>query len=155
MALAPTFASAHRSLSTAQHEAAHVVVGVALGLRLRSAVVGYHEDPELGPVAGVASFDRRSGTTEAYALMLAAGVYFEERTTGSWTDARGDVRILRTMGHRPDARISVMAVAAGAILESRRAAWDAVTRALLERDITGADVAAIARGEPAHAIAAE
>lgn len=136
-----------RDLATAQHEAAHVVVGVALGLRLRRAVVGRRVDPEDGLIDGYAEFSRRHGTTEAYALMLAAGVYFEERTTGSWAGAGADVRILRVMGHRPDSRIRTYMIAAGAILESRRAAWDAVTRALLERDITAADVERLARGE--------
>lgn len=137
-----------RTLEIAQHEAAHVVVGVALGLRLRAAVVGLHRDREVGWVHGFADFDKRAGTTEAYALMLAAGLYYEDaRGPGGWYRARGDVRVLRAMGHRPKARIVTLAIAAGAILESRRAAWSAVTRALLERDLHGGDIERLVRGE--------
>ena len=146
MALAPAFASATRDLSTAQHEAAHVVVGVALGLRLKAASVGVQRDPDHGWIEGSASFDRR-GAGDAWAIMIAAGVYFEDRR-GVPSCAAVDRRTLNTMCLRNAHRARAYVIAAGAILESRRAAWDRVTRALLERDITGADVERLAMGEP-------
>jgi hypothetical protein len=143
-----------RDLATSQHEAAHVVVGVALGLRLRRAVVGYRDDPELGPITGFALFDKR-GAAVPWAIMSAAGVYFEERR-GVPSAARLDLAELRYACRGNTARMRAYIVSAGAILESRRAAWDAVTRALLERDITGADVERLARGESLRAaLAAE
>jgi hypothetical protein len=138
--------TAPRDLATAQHEAAHVVVGVALGLRLSSAVTGLRSDPYWGRIAGATRFDGRYGSSEAWALMLAAGVYYEERR-GHPKDSAGDRRLLRRYGYWPGGH-ATLAAAAGAILESRREAWEAVTRALLERDITGADVERIARCEP-------
>jgi hypothetical protein len=136
---------APRDLATAQHEAAHVVVGVALGLRLRAAAVGLQHWPAHGWLDGYADFDRR-GSSDAWAIMIAAGVYFEDGN-GPTAAARIDRAELRRMcsGSRACARAYV--VAAGAILETRRAAWAAVTAALLERDITGADVERLARGE--------
>lgn len=130
-----------RDLSTAQHEAAHVVVGVALGLRLRAAVVGtLGEDAE-----GYAAFDSR-GPVDAFALMLAAGVYYEQRR-GCPASAGYDRAELRALCDGKASRVRVYVIAAGAILESRRAAWEKVTAALLERDITGADIVRLARGE--------
>jgi hypothetical protein len=136
----------HRDPLTAAHEAAHVVVGVALGLRFRAAAVGYQRDPELGWVDGCVTFDRRYGSADAWAIMFAAGVYYEERR-GHPTVARGDRAYLRYACKGSAASMRTSIVAAGAILESRRAAWDAVTRALLERDLTAADVERLAQGE--------
>lgn len=137
--------TAARDLATAQHEAAHVVVGVALGLKLRAAVVGRHHDPELGEIEGFADFDRR-GPADAWSIMLAAGVYLEEQR-GTPEVARGDLRALRQACYRNARRIRAYVIAAGAILESRRAAWSVVTRALLEDDLRGEDVERLARGE--------
>jgi hypothetical protein len=140
-----------RDLATAQHEAAHVVVGVALGLRLRAASVGRTRDPDHGWIEGWALFDQR-GAHDAWAIMLAAGVYYEDRR-GTPSCAEIDRVALVKMCMRNANRARAYVIAAGAILESRRAAWDAVTRALLERDITGADVERLARGEAIHAAA--
>jgi hypothetical protein len=141
-----------RDLATAQHEAAHVVVGVALGLRLRLAAVGRHRDPEHGWIDGYAAFDKRTGTVEAYATMLAVGVYYE-RARGGGAAATGDLAALRVMGYRAS-RIETLVILAGALLESRRGAWARVTAALLERDLGPGDVERLARGE-SLALAAE
>ncbi len=136
-----------RDLGDAQHEAAHVVVGVAMGLRLwRVTLV-----PE---VRGGSTW---LGTTEWYQpmpreadlLMMAAGVAWERRV-GDLDHAAGDLSILRRMGvrgPRAPGRLRALERAAWAVLMSRAGLHARVTRALLERDLTGRDVAKLARGE--------
>lgn len=132
-----------RDLDTAQHEAAHVVVGVALGLRLREAVVGPSRMRGLA-LDGYTWFPGARGVS--WAITLAAGVAWERAIHGDDAIALGDLRWLRRLGHRGRA-VDALALAAGALLETRGAAHARVTRALLERDLTAADVGAIARGE--------
>jgi hypothetical protein len=128
-----------RSLAVAQHEAAHIVVGVALGLRLREAVLGAIDRPDW---QGYALFT--GANRAAWALTLAAGVAWDDELHEHYSS--GDVRLLRRLSYRGGA-IDALALAAGAILETRGVAHARVTRALLERDLRAADVAAIARGE--------
>jgi hypothetical protein len=132
-----------RSFAVAQHEAAHVVVGVALGLRLKRACIL----PPGGRVVGYAGFDKRCGTAEAFTLMLAAGVAWEEIAAGSWDEARGDLAVLREMGIPTRARVAVLTKAAHALLARLRPVHAQVARALLARDLSGADISTIARGE--------
>lgn len=135
-----------RCLAAAQHEAAHVVVGVALGLRLRVASVAasYQDGRKLD---GYARFDGRCGTTEAFGLMLAAGVAWERNVTGSDTFARGDLGVLREMHIRTPARVAALARASWSLLRELGPVHARLTRALVERDLTGADLTALARGE--------
>jgi hypothetical protein len=129
-----------RAIDDAQHEAAHVVVGVALGLHLRKAAVGGATN-ELG----YAIFEVPKAARMAWAITLAAGVAFERRA-GDLETARADVKELRRAGFDKHS-IATLAVAADAILETRGLAHARVTRALLQRDLTGADIEALARGE--------
>ncbi len=151
-----------RLLSVAKHEAAHVVVGVSVGLKLREAVIG------IGPWSnglirlGYAWFDEPvRGRKEAFALMTAAGIAWD-RVAGPMSPADlaqlaavgcevkeslgGDEPLLReyTSGrHGAEACIR----AAGSMLTDLRGAHVKVTRALLTRDLKGADIETIARGE--------
>lgn len=129
-----------RPYGVVAHEAAHVVVGVALGLRLHSACVrawyanGTKRDawtwfPYTSPVSD--------------ALVTAAGV--------AWSNACGDTlgyldaRALRGVAKKRrdfDAYVT----AAAAILESRATAHARVVRALLEHDLTHADIERLAIG---------
>lgn len=132
-----------RSLTIAQHEAAHVVVGVALGLRLREVAVGP------GTLAmraweGYAWFYVPRGARMAWALTCAAGVAWERATRGPGADA-GDLAELRRMGFRGRG-VDALATAAAAIVESRRVAHTRVTRALMDRDLNTQDIATIACG---------
>lgn len=143
-----------RDLATAQHEAAHVVVGAAVGLRLRRVVIGHvtegrdvstgyvwflptYETPDRPPIP------RRR---EASALMLAAGPAWD-LVMGNprwWSDYdRRELRVLVPSVHGRRAMIT----AATALLAGLRREHHRVTRALLARDITGADLAALCRGE--------
>jgi hypothetical protein len=113
----------------AQHEAAHVVVGVALGLVLRRATIKSD-----GDWLGFVLFD--SGAREAELIMYAAVVAWERRTGGDLVYAQGDLEILRgTFRVRGNARLVALERAAWAILETRSALHARVTRALLERDL--------------------
>lgn len=133
-----------RSLQDAQHEAAHVVVGVALGLRLLRATLG----------ARVVRGEAESGSTEwvypwpkeAGLIMTAAGVAWERRR-GDLEHAGWDLRDLRRAGVRGQARLVALERAAWAVLMSRPGAFARVTRLLAERDITARDVRFMARGE--------
>ena len=112
----------------AQHEAAHVVVGVALGLVLIRATVTASGDD-----LGFAEFE--DGPREANLIMFAAGVAWERRV-GDLVYAQGDLEILRgTFRVRGTARLVALERAAWAILETRSALHARVTRALLERDL--------------------
>lgn len=127
-----------RNPRTAAHEAAHVVVGCALGLRLDYARVL--------SVGGETQF-LPPGSRLAFGLMYAAGCAWEAmRPGGLAAYARVDRRLareqLRGYGVRADVRSAV--TAARAILESRRELHHAVTDLLIVRDITGRDVRRLA-----------
>lgn len=135
-----------RSLAVAQHEAAHVVVGVALGLRLREAVIGdacLRRGAKRILVGGYTWFP--GAKRVKWALTLAAGIAWDQSLGDE--PSRGDVAWLGRLGYRASS-VDALSFAAGAILETRGAAHARVTRALLSRDLKGADIAAIARGEP-------
>lgn len=136
-----------RCLATAQHEAAHVVVGCALGMRLGRAWV---RDSATAPPKGMRRDDEgaviwaTTRTDLAYAVMCAAGIAWEA-LAGDPDVARFDRRLvrehLRRAGGRADVRTAV--ACAAALLEARMALHARVSRLLAERDITGADVAEI------------
>lgn len=151
-----------RLLSVAKHEAAHVVVGVAVGLKLREAVIGV--GPWSGGLVrlGYTWFpEPTDGRKEAFALMTAAGIAWD-RKTGPLSPADlaafasvgveikdamgGDEPLLReyTSGKR-GAEACIRA--AGLMLNDLRVAHNRVARALLTRDLKGADIATIALGE--------
>jgi hypothetical protein len=134
-----------RDLQTAQHEAAHVVVGVALGLRLREAAIGEGSGHGAPGWLGYTLFDVPRSARMAWVLTLAAGVAWD-RAVGDVPAPDGDTRLLRRLGYRGRA-VGALVAASGAMLAGLGAAHARVTRALLERDLTGADIAAIARGE--------
>ena len=136
-----------RPLDIAQHEAAHVVVGVALGLRLRAAVVGARAGRIDGvPVDGWAWFHGGARRREAIAVMTAAGVAWDRAVGAPAWRASLDLRGVRELTSGRHGVATAIACAA-AVLSARAAAHARVTRALLARDLTGDDLAAIARGE--------
>ena len=136
-----------RSLEVAQHEVAHVVVGVALGLRMDRAALA--PAPDLDPHEGGAAWFRvERRHRQAWALTVAAGVAWERAVTGQrWPHGSSeDARILRRLVRGRHAREALIR-AAGAMLATLAPVHARVTRALLERDLTARDVAALARGE--------
>lgn len=133
-----------RPLDVAQHEAAHVVVGVALGLRMRRAVLAREVLPRGWVSHGWVWFDGGPRRLEALNVMTAAGVAWE-RAVGGRGDAHDwrDLRASTSGLHGAEACVRC----ARALLFELAPEHERVTRALLERDLTGADIAAIARGE--------
>lgn len=139
-----------RTLAIAQHEAAHVVVGVALGLRLgRASALPWAVDGDEGD--GYCWFPlppRRR--TWADAVTGAAGVAWERAVAPNVPDDVGVQRfdwaaLLEAVPSRHDAETCVRAAAA--LLAGLGDAHARVTRALLERDLGPDDIAALARGE--------
>ena len=139
-----------RDLETAQHEAAHVVVGARLGLRLEIASLGpWPGCRKTSPDAhalGYASFFEKRGDGTAQAIMLAAGVAWDRalgydpwHSTFDWQECRKIVRGVQS--------VEACVTAAAAMIARLGTFHARVTRALLERDITGADLAALCRGE--------
>lgn len=140
-----------RDLAAIQHEAAHLSVGIALGLRLRKAVI--KRESEGGWTSeGWCWFENR-GSSLSHAIMYAAGVVWE-RAHGreSPLDYRymleelkvympSDKNIKENVETRTCLRL------AGLLLRSHGKAHRKVTEALMERDLTSADIRAIARGE--------
>jgi hypothetical protein len=118
-------------LTDAQHEAAHVVVGAALGLRLSRAWIGREPDGTYGWT----EWEREPFTREADLIMTAAGIAWERRC-GDLEWAGDDLRYLRRKGIRGNARVTVLERAAWAILETRAQLHTKVTRALLDGPLT-------------------
>lgn len=134
-----------REIDVAQHEAAHVVVGVALGLKIREAVLK-NEDMGNGWIKlGHVWFDWR-GQADALVLATAAGIAWD-RAQGHRIWSSGDPRILYELGVKSRRAIDVHVKAASALLTQLGIAHDRVSRALVERDIGGSDIEKLARGE--------
>lgn len=134
-----------RDLETAQHEAAHVVVGVAVGLQLLRAAV--QPPPRKDWTApGYCWFrgDRKRPVAEA--TMLAAGVAWE-RAIGNTDpeDSSLDLAACIELVGPADAETCVRT--ARAILTELAPVHSRVTRALLDRDLTLRDAVRMRRGD--------
>jgi hypothetical protein len=124
--------------AVAKHEAAHIVVGVRSGLKLKHATIN-----PTGTMLGYAWFhgNPQGIHREALALMYAAGV--------AWENGRspGDRALLRGVCSGRLAELAMIR-AADCILVVHGALIERVARALLHTGtLTGADISAIARGE--------
>lgn len=131
-----------RPHSVCEHEAAHVAVGVALGLRLRKAVVGEGEDDGV-KLLGYAWFTNH-GSNMAHAIMFAAGVAWD-RLTGQGHSS-DDAKLCRELvpddaTARTCVRVATIMLA-GLLPEHAR-----VTKALVEKDLNAKDISKLARGE--------
>lgn len=129
-----------RDLETAQHEAAHVVVGAALGLRLARAAIGpWRGDRD---VLGFAEFFEVRGDSTAHAIMIAAGIAWDRglrfKPVHSEIDRKMCMKLVR--GRRS---LEACVTAAAAVLAGRMGVHARVTRALLEHDLIGADLATL------------
>jgi hypothetical protein len=130
---------------TADHEAAHVVVGVAVGLRLKLASICHGT----GDNEGVAWFiGSRVRNSLALGLMYCAGAAWEARKgdRGHESYARGDLELARKwLGlSKSDVRAGVRV--ASELLDARRALHARVARELCDRDLTHKDVRALVLG---------
>lgn len=135
-------------LAAAQHEAAHVVVGLALGMKLREATI----DPSAAMLrehgrSFVAFTWFPDGSRLETAVMYAAGIAWE-REAGSAVGSWGDRARLRELGFRSKKDQKALARSAWALLSMRAGAHARITRALLRGGrITARDVARMMQGE--------
>lgn len=134
-------------IRVAQHEAAHVVVGLALRLQLLRA--------SARPAPGFRGYCEFAYSTrwQALAIMYAAGIAWEALPGGDIAVASVDRQLtqeaLRRSGAtRADVRSSV--TCASAILHTRSDAHAVITRMLIDGDITGKHVSRIISSTPAR-----
>ncbi len=133
-----------RCLQTAQHEAAHLVVGVALGLRFRRARV-LRARPGW-TASGYCEWYGAPARPFADAVMYAAGIAWEQALGDKDPEHySGDLRLCKaTVGA---AEVPACVRTARALLAHLSPLHARVTRALGERDLTARDVARLVRGE--------
>jgi hypothetical protein len=134
----------HDRHETALHEAAHIVVGVHLGLKLRRASA--LPDPANG-WDGYAWFPDAYGV--AGDLMRAAGIYWDTATGHSALPDYQSADLAELRAQQYTGRdIATLTTAAGTILSTLRPAHTAVAAALMTHDKIGPRVISrIARGE--------
>lgn len=126
-------------LTTAEHEAAHVVIGVALGLKLRLASAAGHAQNALeGYVAfrGIEGWGRRR---LAFGVMYCAGVAYEEREGGDADYSAADMRLAREcFSSAADVRTGIRL--ARDMMHTRKRALARVASELLERNLGPRDI---------------
>lgn len=135
-------------VTVAEHEAAHVVVGLALGLKLRKVSLGSYEHG--GEAIHGFTWFRGNDVDHRLALgvMYAAGVAWEASLTGKSagrTYAVIDRELAQSMlQSRHSFRTGVRI--ADEILRARRRAFRRVVRELCDRDLGPRDVEALVLG---------
>jgi hypothetical protein len=135
-----------RRFDVAQHEAAHMVVGIAVGLRITRVELG--DTPLHGDWRqyGAVWFYDRTATATQLSLAIAAGCAWDR---GMGEESEGDYRLLRTM-RQTRREIDALVLAASAIMAGRLAIHQRCARALYERDLTAADIPRLVEGERLH-----
>ena len=125
-------------LATAEHEAAHLVVGLALGLRLRKATIVPSPLGRTGIACGYVWFysDRKY---LAQAIMSAAGIIWDERS-GLNSDISGSVDLKNMKALVSLSDIPTCFSLAKELLEGRRRLHARVASELCDRDLGPADV---------------
>lgn len=129
--------------ATAEHEAAHVVVGLALGLKLRKATI---EPTPIGAdqiALGYAWFEHGKNYL-AHALMLCAGVAWERRPGGLGDSPEDYALAKHALRYKSDVETGVRL--ARELLDSRRRVHAKIASELCDRDLTAADVEALVLG---------
>lgn len=132
-----------RDLATAQHEAAHVVVGLALGMRLLRAAVQIPPAKDW-TAPGYCWFRHEPRRPIAEAITFAAGVAWE-RAVGCPDDADADAEACIQLVGARDAETCIRA--ARGLLTELAAAHTRVTRALVDRDLRLPEIQKLVRGE--------
>jgi hypothetical protein len=133
-----------RDLADAEHEAAHIVVGVTLGLRLRYARLYKAEhDAEHWELGATLFADSRSQLSQA--IMHAAGIAWERRRGGRADYATADrATVLGLLKTPADVRAATQV--AREILRTRRRIHERVARELWQRDLSHRDIRSLVLG---------
>lgn len=127
----------HLNLSDAEHEAAHLVVGLALGLKLKRAFVR-RATYEGILIDGLVYFNGYARRRLAVGVMACAGIVWEARLGRKgldWVDAKL-ARDCLTSAHD----VKVATNLAREILDGRRRLHARVASELCDRDLGPADV---------------
>lgn len=140
-----------RDRATAQHEAAHAVVGVYLGLPLRR-VRAFPPTPKLTGWGYAHFVCTRVGVTtwEGYARRLHLGIMYAAGAAGDALHGRNDPHawrvdfgLIKEVGFSKQERRVLLDIARQYLAGPCRREWAAVTEALLERDLTGPEIKAL------------
>lgn len=134
-----------RNLADAEHEAAHVVVGLALKLKLKEAklqsATTAHEI-----LSGYTLFHRSVRRPIAFGIMYCAGIAWEKRPGGNLNYSDADFRLAREcLGSVADVQTGIRVAAD--ILRTRKGAHRRVAEALCDHDLGARDVARLVRGD--------
>lgn len=126
---------------TAEHEAAHVIVGLALGLKLRKATI----EPSVlnGHVAAGYSWFYVGRKYMAFGIMACAGIAWERRRGRNATAIAGDLEIAQQVWDCRRSEIETGVKLAREIIEGRRRLHARVASELCDRDLSPADVEAL------------
>jgi hypothetical protein len=135
----------------AEHEAAHVVVGLALGLPLKVATLrkDVWRKIEIEGFTWFGGYRRHL----AHGITNCAGVVWESRPGGDPRSARGDLRLARehlvsnVNGRSTRAAVETGCRVAAEILKSRRGILARVARELCDRDLRPTELAEMVVGE--------
>lgn len=126
-----------RSLAVAEHEAAHAVVGVWLGLSLRVVRL----DPDDVDYDGLSYFADRKKSTLEYAIMCAAGPAADAiRGRNEPEFWMHDFELIRRKGFVRSERVILVDMATRYLNGPCRSFWSTVTERLLERDLMGSEL---------------
>ncbi len=126
--------------ATAEHEAAHLTVGLALGLRLRKATI-VPSAHKRGILCGYVWFYSERKYL-AQAIMLCAGVVWDRKAGFTPDDTTaGDLHQAKQLVSRAD--VPTCLKLAEEILDSRRRVHARIASELCDRDLSGADVEAL------------
>lgn len=128
----------------AEHEAAHVVVGLALGLPLKIATVRKDVWRNI-EIEGFTWFGAPRKRL-AHGVTVCAGIVWEGRPGGSPSGAHGDKRLAREYLRTP-ADVATGCAIAAEILRTRQGALQRVARELCDRDLRPAELAEMVVGE--------
>lgn len=128
----------------AEHEAAHVVVGLALGLKLKHATI--RMTTMRGESLDGHVWFEHGRQYLAFGVMVCAGIAWERRYGGKPVNASGDERLAKQI-HIYRANVETSVRIADEMIRSRRAAHTRVARALLDRDLGPSDVERLVVGE--------
>jgi hypothetical protein len=134
-----------RNLADAEHEASHVVVGLALKLKLKEAKLHF-ETTRHEVLSGYTLFHRSVRRPIAFGIMYAAGIAWEKRPGGNLDYSDADFRLAREcLGSVADVQTGIRVAAE--ILRNRKLAHRRVAEALCDRDLCARDVARLVRGD--------
>jgi hypothetical protein len=134
--------------AVAQHEAAHICVGLSVGVRLiRKAEVCSYTAADLegvGPAEDLGGVWFLTRSDPASALTFAAGIAWDKAQGHRVWPNFGDDALLRQIAPSVSDRRAYVR-AASAILRALGPEHEALTAALLERPLTHADAMSVAR----------